>query len=129
MKTCSLQVQNMLALIALALTMCYMLLLVHSVSILIPWIVFIECLVSMGLVSSLSSDSIASKVFSSRVLVWFGNLTGYFFLIHGAINFSLRTFLLPYISNPYPWLFFVSFIISLTFSILTDRLYSLKRNE
>ena len=126
-KTCSLQVQNILALIALALTMCYMLSLVHSVSIQIPWIVIIECLVSMGLVSSLSSDSIAGKVLSSRVLVWFGNLTGYFFLIHGAINFSLRTFFLPYISNPYPWMFFVSFAISLALSICAEWLYNVRK--
>ena len=77
LKTYPLRVQNLLCLLAIVLTICYMLSLVHSVSILIPWIVIIECLVSVGLVSCMSVGVIGNKVLSWRVLVWFGNLTGY----------------------------------------------------
>ena len=97
--------------------------------IVVPRIAIIECLVCMGLISCMSSDSIAGKVLSSRVLVWFGNLTGYFFLFHGAINFALRTFLQPYIGNLYPWLFFISFAISLTLSMFAERYYNYQRSS
>ena len=118
--------QNLWALLAVILTTGYMTALAHRLKIILPWIVIIECLVCVGLISCMSSDSIAGKVLSSRVLVWFGNLTGYFFLIHGAINYALRTFLQPYIGNPYPWLFFVSLAISLGLSTCAERLYNVR---
>lgn len=121
--------QNLWALLTVVLTIGYMTALALRLKIVVPRIAIIECLVCMGLISCMSSDSIAGKVLSSRVLVWFGNLTGYFFLFHGAINFALRTFLQPYIGNPYPWLFFISFAISLTLSMFAERYYNYQRSS
>lgn len=126
LRTFTVKVQNWMAFLAVVMTICYMVMLTLRQDI-VPWIVVIECLVSVGLISCMSSDSFGNKVLSLRALVRFGNLTGYFFLIHGAINFALRATVETFV--PKPWLFFISFAISLMLSVLTDWLYRVKKYE
>lgn len=58
-------------------------------------------------------DSIITKIIICRPLVYIGNLSSYFFLIHGVINLLIvRTEL----KNLHPWIFFISFTISLSIS-------------
>lgn len=105
-----------------------MIMLVRGVKVYFPWIVIVELIVCIGIISVESTETIGNRILSNRVMVWIGNISGYFFLIHGATNYALRSAgIESYI--PKPWLFFVSFAISLAFSILTDKLYCIKKNE
>lgn len=115
-------IQNLIALVSLILVIVYFASLVMQVKHFIPWNVIIECIVSLGVIAVISPNSIGYKALSNRALVWIGNVSGYFFLIHGAINFAMRVTIADYI--PKPWLFFVSLIISLLLSAVADVYYN-----
>lgn len=85
-----------------------------------------ECFICMILLSVMSQNSFLRSVFSSRPLVWLGNLSASIFLVHGAVNYNLRYFE-TYISKP--WLFFVSLLLTVILSILSEKYLILKKNE
>lgn len=85
----------------------------------------VDLIILLLFISIIPNDSIGARFLSSSILVWFGNISPYFFLIHGAINYNIRAFVEPFVARPY--LFYISFFISLLFSYLAYRLF--RRNQ
>ena len=81
-----------------------------------------ECFACLGIIAVMSPKALGNRILSNSVLVWFGNISGYFFLIHGATNFAMNATIAEYI--PKPWLFFVSLIISVLMSAIADYYYN-----
>lgn len=117
--------QNVMALTALCMLVGYIILLAMGIRIVVPWIVIVECITCVGFVAIISPEAIGCKIMSNRLLVWFGNISGCFFLIHGATNFAMRATIAEYI--PKPWLFFVSLATSTLLALLADWYYTRKR--
>lgn len=92
----------------------------------VPLVVIIEILVFVGVCSIMTSGTIGESLLSSKIVVYLGNISGYIFLIHGVVNYNLRSYLQPFIQGKY--LFVISIVITLFFSIITDLLYK-KRNK
>ena len=67
-----------------------------------------------------TSKGIFAQFFSANFIVHIGNISQYIFLIHGPINFILSKYL-KYINTP--WLFFISLILTLMISQLTNYIY------
>lgn len=85
-----------------------------------------ESVICMTLLLIMSPNSFLRIICSLRPLVWFGNISASMFLIHGAVNYNLR-YLETYISKP--WLFFVSLLLTVILSILSEKYLILKKNE
>lgn len=85
--------------------------------------VIAECFVCFGIIAVMSSRSMGYRILSTRPLVWFGNISGYFFLIHTAVLFSMRV-VTDYVSQP--WLILISFILSTIMAEISDVLYMRK---
>lgn len=85
-----------------------------------------EMLVGLLLLIIMAERSVIRQVLSMKPLVWFGNLSASFFLIHGVVNYQLRY--VEEIVNK-PLLFFISFFISLGLSLLSERYLILKTDE
>jgi len=88
---------------------------------LIPLMVLFEIIFAFGIMSLQNDNTVGNQLLSSRLAVYLGGLSGYFFLIHGPINFLIRAYIETYFDKP--TLFFISFIISLLLSIITDIVY------
>ena len=88
--------------------------------------IIFEILIAIFMFSVMSEKSLFGRILSLRIFVWFGNVSGSFFLIHGAVNYNLR-----YIENDVqkPLLFFISLFISVGLSVLSDKYLMLDRNE
>lgn len=63
-------------------------------------------------------NSIASRILSRNIWVWLGGISGYFFLIHGPINYAFRSL---WGVEGKPYLFFAS----LGLSLFTSYIYQL----
>jgi len=87
----------------------------------IPLVVVTECIVFVGILSTMSEYSIGKRLLSNRLMVFWGNISGYFFLIHGVVNFSIRAFCESYFGKPF--LFFLSLCVSLILSVGTLLIY------
>lgn len=123
----TLALQNMSALLAICMMTIFVIMKIEQVRILTIWIVMVECIVCVGLAAIISPKSIGYKVLSSHLLVWFGNISGYFFLIHGAVNFAMRATVENVI--PKPWIFFVSLSVSTILSACAGMYYSKKSSS
>ena len=127
----SVTVQNILSAVAVLVSLLYV---INYFTIRIDTsmsdMVIAECLVTLGLIAIMSSDSIGYKIMSIRSIVWFGNVSGYFFIIHTAVLFSMKTI---YTYVPKPWLILLSLVMCVLLSALADYLYRckniLKTNE
>lgn len=72
------------------------------------------------------TESIITRVMSCKPLVFMGNVSSYFFLIHGVVNLLIaRTNL----ENMRPWIFFIAFAISLISSCLVYRFMRLRKKS
>lgn len=60
-------------------------------------------------------NSLASRLLSMNPWVWLGNISGYFFLIHGPVNYAFRSL---WGVEGKPYLFFVSLGVSLIASYM-----------
>lgn len=119
--------QNILAIMAFLLIIIYLSMRVMGLKLFFPWVVYIECAVGVGFMAMISPHALGSKMLSNHALVWFGDISGYFFLIHGATNFAMQATIAKYITRP--WLFFISLIISTLLSVLADWFYTSKDNK
>jgi peptidoglycan/LPS O-acetylase OafA/YrhL len=93
----------------------------------VPLVVITELLVFGGVCSVLSRGTIGESLLSSQIAVYLGNISAYIFLIHGVVNYNLRSYLSPFIQGG-GYLFIISAVITLFFSIITDQVYK-KRNQ
>lgn len=117
--------QNIFALIGLSMVIISVFVIIlKPIKINVPWIVIAECMAGVGLLSAISPRSIGYQILSIRPLVWFGNISAYFYLIHSAVNYSMRATVATYI--PKPWLFFMSFAISTMLAACTNHYYGKK---
>lgn len=79
----------------------------------------IMIIASLGIVTVIPKGSFGENILSCKIMVALGDISGYFFLIHGAINFMIRSFVEQYLNPPY--LFFLSLFLSLFLSFIVDR--------
>lgn len=120
--------QNLIAGITLFSVVAYaVMLMTDRAHVSVSKMIIAECFVCAGIIAVMSPRSIGYRILSMRMLVWFGNISGYFFLIHGATNFMLRVRVVNYI--PKPRLFFVSFAISILLAVCADVLYTHKKHN
>ena len=118
--------QNIFALIGLSMVIISVFVIIlKPIKINVPWIVIAECMAGVGLLSAISPRSIGYQILSIRPLVWFGNISAYFYLIHGAVNYALQVSISEYI--PKPWLFFASLAISILFAVWARLYYGKKK--
>lgn len=121
-KQLSVALQNAIAGITLVGVLAYaVMLMTGGLHISVSKIVIAECFAGMGIIAVMSQKSIGYRILSTPMLVWFGNISGYFFLIHGATNFAMHATIAAYI--PKPILFFVSLGISILLSACADYYY------
>lgn len=92
----------------------------------VPLVVIIEILVFSGICAVMSPGTIGESLLSSKIAVYLGDISGYVFLIHGVVNYNLRSYLQPFIQGKY--LFAMSIIITLSFSVIADLIYK-RRNK
>ena len=85
-----------------------------------------EIFIGVLMLSIMSDRSILKYIISVKPLVWFGNVSASFFLIHGVVNYHLR-----YVEDivAKPFLFFLSFFMSLGLSIISEKYLILKKDE
>lgn len=88
--------------------------------------ILMEVSISVLLLIIISSRSSIGRLLSIKPLVWFGNISASFFLIHGVVNYNLR-YIEEYIDKPL--LFIVSLFITIVLSILSEKYLILKKNE
>ena len=120
-------VQNKIAGITLIVVVVYItLLLTNTIHVTKSKMIIAECFACMGITSVMSPKTIGYRLLSKPVLVWLGNISGYFFLIHGATNFAMQATIAEYI--PKPWLFFISFVISTLLSAFASNYYMRKQH-
>lgn len=88
--------------------------------------ILFEILISILLLRIMSSKSLLGRLFSIKPLVWLGNISASFFLIHGVVNYNLR-----YIEGSIdkPQLFIVSLCVTIILSILSEKYLILKKDE
>lgn len=123
----SIRMQNLLAVVATCMVLTFMGKVAVHAKIVVPWIVIVECIVCVGIIAVISPQSIGCKILSWRPLVWFGDISGYFFLIHGAVNYVMLSTIADYI--PKPWLFFVALSISILLSACAGQYYNRKSSS
>ena len=87
---------------------------------------FFEIFISVLLLIIMYDNSILKTAITIPPLVRFGNISASFFLIHGVVNYHLR-YAEDYITKPL--LFFLSFVLSLVLSILSEKYLILKKHE
>lgn len=133
-KQCSVSMRNIIGGTTMLVVILYIILLIYvKINVSVSKMVIAECFACFGIFAVLSPQTVGYKVLSNRVLVWFGNISGCFFLIHGAINYALLATIEKHI--PKPWLFFVSLAISALLSSFAyycfekKRLTLLRKNE
>lgn len=78
----------------------------------IPFVASIILLVTHTLNNK---EAILTNIMSCKLLVFMGNISSYFFLIHGVINLLISG---TDLENMRPWIFFISFAVSLVLSYL-----------
>lgn len=85
-----------------------------------------EIFIGVLMLSIMSDRSILKYIISVKPLVRFGNVSASFFLIHGVVNYHLR-----YVEDivAKPFLFFLSFFMSLGLSIISEKYLILKKDE
>ena len=88
--------------------------------------ILMEIFISIFLLKIISPKSIIGRFLSIRPLVWFGNISASFFLIHGVVNYNLR-YIEDYIDKPL--LFIISLLITIVLSILSEKYLILEKNE
>lgn len=120
-------IENGIALGMLLIVIGYVAILVHAVS--IPStlkMVIAECFICLGITAVMSPLSMGYRILSMKPLVWFGNVSGYFFLIHTVVIFSMRV-----IKDcvPRPWLILMSFIFSALMAEISNLLYTRNREK
>lgn len=113
--------QNCLMLLTMISVMVYAVMVLNSIMPPSAYIMVIaECLASVGIIAVISPQSWGNKILSMRPLVRFGNISGYFFLIHTASIFMMRA-IADYV--PQSWLIFISFMLSILLAICSDYIY------
>lgn len=85
--------------------------------------ILIEIMIGFLMLSMMSNSSFLAKVLSVKTIVWFGNISACFFLIHGVVNYNLR-YVEGYVQKPL--LFFISFFISIVLSVVSNKYIMLK---
>lgn len=85
-----------------------------------------ECFVCFGIIAVMSPKSIGNRILSMGALVWFGNISGYFFLIHTASIFIIYS-IADYIAQG--WLIVIAFVLSILLSVGADYLYSISKTR
>ncbi len=119
----SVTAQNAIAVTTLAVLVVYSILLTTSyIHVSSLKMMVAECFAGLGIVAVMSPQSVGYKFLTMQPLVRFGDISGYFFLIHGAVNFLIYATVVEYV--PKPWLFFVSFIVSVLLSLFADSCYN-----
>lgn len=127
-KQYSVATQNVVAITTLTIVIGYAMLLMTSVlQVSISKMVIAELFSCLGIMAVISTKTIGYKILSMRPLVWFGDISGYFFLIHATTNYALFATIAEYV--PKPWLFFVSLMISLLLSAVADYCYRFKKSK
>lgn len=83
--------------------------------------VVLECLFGIVLISITYFKTWLSVLLSNKLLVYCGNISGYFFLIHGSLALNMKY--LSFIKPPFTFiiLLIVSFILSVVFDILKSK--------
>lgn len=85
--------------------------------------ILIEIMIGFLILCMMSNSSFLAKVLSVKPIVWFGNISACFFLIHGVVNYNLR-YVEGYVQKPL--LFFISFFISIVLSVVSNKYIMLK---
>ena len=88
--------------------------------------ILMEAFISIILLKIVSHKSYVGRLFSIKPLVWFGNISASFFLIHGVVNYNLR-YIEEYIEKPL--LFIISLFITIVLSVLSEKYLILDKNE
>lgn len=83
-----------------------------------PSMVVAEISIILFIASLQTPNNIGSWLLKIKILVWLGNISGYFFLIHGPINYAFRSL---WGVEGKPYLFFAS----LGLSLFTSYIYQL----
>ena len=125
-KQLSVGAQNVMACVTLFVVVVYAaLLMTKSLHVSVSKIVIAELFACSGLLAIMSPQAIGHRMLSVRPLVWLGDVSGYMFLIHGAVNFAIGASIVSYI--PKPGLFFVSLTTSILLSAIADYIYTQKK--
>ena len=85
-----------------------------------------EIFIGVLMLSIMSDRSILKYIISVKPLVWFGNVSASFFFFFFVVNYHLR-----YVEDivAKPFLFFLSFFMSLGLSIISEKYLILKKDE
>ena len=86
--------------------------------------ILIEILVGLLMLNIMSDSALLAKFLSLKPIVWFGNISACFFLIHGVVNYNLR-YVEEYVQKPL--LFYISLLISIVLSVLSNKYIILKK--
>ena len=86
--------------------------------------ILIEILVGLLMLNIMSDSALLAKFLSLKPIVWFGNISACFFLIHGVVNYNLR-YVEEYVHKPL--LFYISLLISIVLSVLSNKYIILKK--
>lgn len=123
----SVATQNTIALTTLCVVIAYVMALMNStICPIITIMVIAECLACAGIVAVMSPQSIGYRILTMRAIVWFGNVSGYFFLIHTAVIFMMRA-IKDYVTPG--WLILISFAVSIFFSACASYIYERFQNN
>lgn len=117
--------QNVIAILTALVVLAYGVLLLKSViSPSLSRMVVAEVFACVGIVAVMAPESVGYRILSKRVLVWMGDISAYFFLLHTPIIFLMRI-IEPQISLS--WLILISFALTLILSGCINKLYELQR--
>lgn len=120
-------VQNAIALATSCVVITYVILLLNATICPTMTIMLIaECFACAGIMAVMSQQSIAYRILTMRAIVWFGNVSGYFFLIHTAAIFMMRV-VDDYVSPE--WLILISFTVSILLSACASYVYEQIQNK
>lgn len=126
-KQMSIKLQNLIALLTLCVAVTYAIAITKSIiKPMVAVMVIAECLACAGILAVMSPKSIGYKMLSTRALVWFGNVSGYFFLIHTAVIFMMRI-ISDYVCPG--WLILISFTVSALLASCAAYVYELTQNN
>lgn len=88
--------------------------------------ILFEIAIGVFLLNIMIHNSLLASILTFKPLVWFGNISASFFLLHGVINYYLR-YLDSYVGKPL--LFFISLFVAIILSVLSDKYLILKKDE
>ena len=126
-KQMSVKSQNLIALLMSSVVVAYAIAITKSIiKPTVAVMVIAECLACAGILAVMSPKSIGYKMLSTRALVWFGNVSGYFFLIHTAVIFMMRI-ISDYVCSG--WLILISFTVSALLASCAAYVYELTQNN